>query len=234
MRIVAVADTHTFESDLVVPHGDVFIHAGDMCRGGTLEELEGVARWLRSLPHRTKIVVAGNHDGAFQTDHDAAVALLGPDILYLQDSGVVVDGVHFWGSPWQPAFHDWAFNLPRGAALAAKWASIPDDVDVLITHGPPAGNGDRASVAAPHAARVGCVDLARRVREVRPAAHFFGHVHRDGGLTADDGIAFINCTTWEADRPATVVDLVDGRVVPVFVPPPEWDAARGDDDDDRP
>ena len=62
MRIVAVADTHTFTEHLVVPDGDVLVHAGDMCRAGSLDELRGVVRWLRSLPHRHKIIVAGNHD----------------------------------------------------------------------------------------------------------------------------------------------------------------------------
>src|SRR5947209_8263912 len=117
MRIVAVADTHTFESDLgPIPDGDVFVHAGDLLRGGTLEELRPVADWIRRLPHRHKIVVAGNHDWCFVTERDAACAMLG-ETIYLQDSGMTIEGVHVWGSPWQPEYNDWAFNLPRGAAL---------------------------------------------------------------------------------------------------------------------
>ena len=146
MRIVAVADTHTFEDDLGdVPEGDVFVHAGDMLRAGTLEELEPVAARIRTLPHATKIIVAGNHDWCFVREPQRARALLG-DAHYLEDSGLEAGGVRFWGSPWQPAYNNWAFNLPRGEPLAAKWALIPEDTDVLITHGPPHGHGDKGTV----------------------------------------------------------------------------------------
>ncbi len=219
MRIVAVADTHTFEADLgVIPAGDVFVHAGDLLRGGSLAELAPVAAWIRSLPHRHKIVVAGNHDACFETRRAAAKACaLLEGVTYLQDSGVTLDGVRFWGSPWQPAYNDWAFNLPRGAPLAAKWAEIPDALDVLITHGPPQGHGDRGPVEG----REGCEDLRRRVREVEPLLHLFGHIHQDGGVTREGATTFANVTTWECERGATVldVDLATRAVVGVVVPP---------------
>ena len=127
MRIVAVADTHTFESDLgALPEGDVFVHAGDMLRGGTLEELHGVAQWIRSLPHRHKILVAGNHDWCFDRQPEETLAML-RDVRYLQDSGVTLEGVRFWGSPWQPAYNDWAFNLPRGEACLLYTSPSPRD-----------------------------------------------------------------------------------------------------------
>jgi len=214
VRIVSVADTHTFQADLTVPDGDVFIHAGDMCRGGTLAELTGVADWIRALPHRHKIIVAGNHDWCFTRERANALALLGPDVVYLQDRRHVIDDVVFWGSPWQPAFNDWAFNLPRGAALAEKWQLICDDVDVLITHGPPAGFGDRSWDT-----RAGCEDLLRAVRRVEPRLHVFGHIHQDGGVWHDGATTFANVTTWECEREPTVVDLNHRTVESVSVPP---------------
>lgn len=202
MRIVAVADTHTFQADLgAIPDGDVFVHAGDLLRSGSLEELEATVPWIHALPHRHKIVVAGNHDGCFATDPDAARALLG-DVVYLEDSGAVLDGVRFWGSPWQPAYNDWWFNLPRGAPLAEKWAKIPRGIDVLVTHGPPLGFGDQGPVEG----RAGCVDLLERVRQVRPPLHLFGHIHQDGGLFSDTETTFVNVTTWECERMPTVLD----------------------------
>lgn len=222
MRIVAVADTHTFERDLGdVPDGDVFIHAGDMIRAGTLDEFESVAAWLRELPHRHKVIISGNHDWCFARENAAALAMLGPTVTYLQDSGVTIDGVRFWGSPWQPAFNDWAFNLPRGAPLAEKWALIPADTDVLITHGPPHGIGDNSG----YAGRSGCDDLRAAVLKIKPALHMFGHIHQDGGLWERDGVHFANVTTWECERAPTVlqIDLNDGphdlAVTPVHVPP---------------
>jgi predicted phosphohydrolase len=217
MRIVAVADTHTFESDLgALPDGDVFIHAGDIVRGGTLEELEGPAAWIRSLPHPHKIVVAGNHDWCFVREQEAACALLGSGVTYLQDSSCVIEGLTFWGSPWQPEFGGWAFNLPRGAALAEKWDRIPEVCDVLITHGPPMGIGDRSG----NSVRAGCEDLLAAVQRVQPMLHLFGHIHQDGGFFPHGPITFANVTTWECERGATVIDIdVAARVLsPVEVP----------------
>jgi predicted phosphohydrolase len=216
MRIVAVADTHTFQNDLgAIPEGDVFVHAGDLLRGGTLEELEGVAAWLASLPHRQKVIVAGNHDSCFLNQRAAAVAMLG-DAVYLEDSGHAIDGLSFWGSPWQPAYNDWAYNLPRGKALAEKWAQIPARVDVLVTHCPPHGLGDRGPVPG----RLGCQDLRQRVREVSPTLHLFGHIHQDGGVFRDGATTFANVTTWECERKPTVLDIdpATKRVTVVTVP----------------
>jgi Icc-related predicted phosphoesterase len=208
MRIVAVADTHLFHHELVVPDGDVFVHAGDMCRGGELSELEETARWIRSLPHARKIVVAGNHDWAFVNDSARARAALGPEVTYLEDSEATVNGVRFWGSPWQPEFNDWAYNLPRGAPIASKWALIPKGIDVLITHGPPMGIGDRG----PLGERAGCADLLARVREIRPRLHLFGHIHQDGGVWHVDATCFANVTTWECERQPTVLTIEPGTV----------------------
>lgn len=214
MRIVAVADTHTFTADLQVPDGDVLIHAGDLCRSGSLDELRGVAAWLAAQPHRHKIVVAGNHDWCFLREAVAARALLG-GAHYLEDSEVTIEGMRFYGSPWQPAFNNWAFNLPRGEKLAAKWSRIPAGLDVLITHGPPAGIGDRSS----YEGRSGCDDLRARVDEVAPRVHMFGHIHEDGGAWQRGPTLFANVTTWECERAATVIDLEPTRVTTFFVPP---------------
>jgi predicted phosphohydrolase len=218
MRIVAAADTHTFHDDLhSIPDGDLFVHAGDLCRGGRLEELRAAAAWLRTLPHRHKIVVAGNHDWCFVNEPQAAREILGSEIVYLQDAEAVIDGVRVWGSPWQPRFNDWAFNLPRGAALASRWALIPEGIHVLVTHGPPYGIGDCSGDPV----RLGCRDLREAVRRVRPLLHLFGHIHQDGGVWQEEGVWFANVTTREGERGPTVIDLDVAlqQVAPVSVPP---------------
>lgn len=217
MRIVAVADTHTFHRELTVPDGDVFVHAGDLCRRGKdLRELEDAADWMHGLPHRTKVVVAGNHDWMFLDAPARARAVLADrGIRYLEDSGTEIDGVTFWGSPWQPEFNEWAFNLPRGRPLAEKWALIPDGVDVLVTHGPPLGIGDANAYPGRH----GCADLLARVRQVRPKLHLFGHIHQNGGLWRHAETTFANVTTWECERGPTVVRLETSGAVGEVVPP---------------
>jgi predicted phosphohydrolase len=222
VRIVAMADTHLFHRELSVPDGDVLIHAGDLCRGGHLRELAIALDWIGELPHRHKIVVAGNHDWAFVREQKAALRLLPPRVTYLEDDAATIDTVRFWGSPWQPEFCDWAFNLPRGKALRDVWARIPEDTDVLVTHGPPEGIGDRTSVSR----REGCADLLARVRGVRPAVHLFGHIHEDGGAWQIGDTLFANVTTWECDRAPTVIDLdpATRTATAVSVPPPKLPA----------
>jgi 3',5'-cyclic AMP phosphodiesterase CpdA len=217
MRIVAIADTHCAHERLALPPGDVLIHAGDLCGAGELDELEDAAAWLAAQPHPIKIVVAGNHDWAFARAPTRARAALGPDITYLEDAATTIGGLRAWGSPWQPAFCGWAFNLPRGPELAARWALIPDDTALLITHGPPFGLGDAVSARR----REGCADLRARVRVLAPRLHLFGHIHEDRGAWRRGPTVFANVTTAEATLPATVIELdlatdailVDGAAV---------------------
>lgn len=175
--VVAVADTHGRERALgPLPEGDLFIHAGDLLRSGSIDELEVTARWLNELPFRKKVVIAGNSDWCFLT---------------------------------------WAFNLPRGTSLAEKWDLVPVETDILITHGPPRGFGDRTPVG-----RIGCDDLLSMIRRVRPALHVFGHAHGGGGLWRDRGTCLVNVTTCAGVRGPTVldIDLVNLAVTAISVP----------------
>ena len=200
MRIVALADTHLQHHGLVIPDGDVLVHAGDMLQHGSLDELERAADFLRALPHPIKIIVAGNHEVCLQRQPAQARALL-EGFIYLEDDARTIEGVVFYGSPWQPKLRVWAFGAARGAELASKWAKIPDHVDVLVTHGPPRGFGDRI-VWAGKERRVGCADLLERVREVKPRLHLFGHIHQDRGRWTDGATTFANVTTDEGTSPA--------------------------------
>ena len=202
MRIVAMADTHGFHARLDVPEGDILIHAGDLTQRGTLTQVKEVADWLRSLPHRHKVIIAGNHDFAFQRSPAEARALFA-GLTYLEDQEITLDGVRIYGSPWQPWFHDWAFNLRRGPAIDQKWQLIPAGLDVLVTHGPPAGYGDRVFFGD----RVGCEDLTRHLARTKPRFHLFGHIHEDRGEWQLGPTRIVNVTTSECDLPCTVLDL---------------------------
>lgn len=193
MRLVIVSDTHGFHDRISVPAGDILVHAGDVTWRGEAEQLQKFAAWLHQQPHPHKIVVAGNHDRIFEDDPAWARKILG-DCIYLQDSGTTLHGLNFWGSPWQPEYKNWAFNLPCGSALRDKWDLIPSDTDILITHGPPGGILDLA-----HDEHLGCTDLLEAVRRIRPRAHIFGHVHEGYGHLADECTQFVNasiCKLW--------------------------------------
>ena len=206
MRLVVIGDTHGQHDALDVPDGDILIHTGDFCSVGALFEVRKFGRFLARLPHAHKIVIAGNHDFPFEETPDEARDLLG-DVHYLFDSGVELEGLRIWGSPWQPEFLDWAFNLPRGDALRQVWARIPESTDLLITHGPPHGILDATVRGEP----VGCEQLLERVLAVRPRLHLFGHIHEARGAARLDGIRFANVSNCDVAsqlaHPATVIDL---------------------------
>ncbi len=209
LRFVCLSDTHNAHDGLTVPDGDVLLHAGDFTGRGHWTEVESFGKFIAKLPHPEKVVVAGNHDFLFERDLDQARELLG-DATYLQDSGVTIGGLKLWGSPWQPEYHNWAFNLPRGAEIAKKWSLVPDDTDVLITHGPPEGIMDELYSFG----TIGCEELARARERIRPLMHVFGHVHEGYGAQFDDGILSVNaanCNLWYRPvNPPIVVDW-DGK-----------------------
>jgi Icc-related predicted phosphoesterase len=206
MRIVCISDTHSRHGELRLPEGDALIVAGDFTKRGTREQIESFDRWLGTLPHRHRIVIAGNHDFAFEDVAGARAWIT--NATYLQDEEVTVEGLRIYGSPWQPRFFDWAFNLDRGAPLRAMWAKIPTGVDVLVTHGPPRGILDRTS----RGEDVGCDDLRDAVLDrIRPRLHVFGHIHEAHGELVNDGVRFVNACTCDlayvASQPPIVVDL---------------------------
>lgn len=202
MKIVCISDTHAKHYLTQVPDGDVLVHAGDLTRHGALNDVEEFDRWLGTLPHRHKIVICGNHDFCFQEQPAAARARI-TNAIYLEDSGCEIDGLSFYGSPWQPWFGGWAFNLHRGEALAAVWSKIPEGVDVLITHGPPEGILDMTT----RGEATGCRDLLQRVHIIKPRLHVFGHIHEAAGRLDIDGTIFVNASTQMGRGEGVVVEL---------------------------
>lgn len=197
MRIVCISDTHNFHDQVKLPEGDVLVHSGDFTISGKMSELIPAANWLKKQLGRFREVVCtpGNHDFACQhfltMNHMRSLYEdVFAGIKYLQDESTIIDGVKFWGSPWQPWFMDWAFNLPRGSKLAEKWAAIPDDVNVLVTHTPPKTYRDWVGQD-----RVGCLDLANRIQKLPDLRlHVFGHIHGGYGMTKVDGKKFVNAS----------------------------------------
>jgi Icc-related predicted phosphoesterase len=182
---------------LVLPQGDILIHAGDFTGRGKPWEVEEFFDWLdrQSKEFKHIIFIAGNHDMSFEYKHPWVVDMLKSlpsNVHYLEDSEIVIDGIKFYGSPWQPEFFNWAFNLPRGKALAEKWNMIPHDTDVLITHGPPMNILD---YTARDMWNVGCLHLFDKVQQVKPKLHVFGHIHEGYGIKEQDGIIFVNASS---------------------------------------
>lgn len=202
VKIVAISDTHNLHWKMKIPEADILVHAGDISMEGKLADVRDFNEFLGQLPHRHKIVICGNHDFCFERDSRARELIT--NAVYLQDEAIEVEGVKFYGSPWQPWFFDWAFNLPRGKALADKWAMIPPDTDVLITHGPPLGVGDLTMQGD----RAGCADLLARVQEIKPRFHVFGHIHEGYGVTKDEHTTYVNACSCTIEYRATNAPIV--------------------------
>ncbi|MGD9899925.1 MAG: metallophosphatase domain-containing protein [Calditrichaceae bacterium] len=186
MRIVAFSDTHGYHDKIIVPDGDILIFAGDMCTKRSLQSVEQFNRFLAGLPHKYKIVIAGNHDFPFERQPHEARELI-TNAIYLQDESTEIEGIHFYGSPWQPWFFDWAFNLKRGPALKEKWDLIPSNTEILITHSPPSGVFDLVGYK-----HVGCEELTTALMRIKPKYHIFGHIHEGYGMKEMNGTTYIN------------------------------------------
>lgn len=206
-RIVCLSDTHNQQNAFVVPDGDLLVHAGDLTGRGTFAEICAVNEWLGRLPHRDKIIIAGNHDFLFEEENSLARSLI-TNAVYLQDSFVKAQGLKIWGSPWQPWFYDWAFNLPRGRALREKWSKIPESIDVLITHGPPMGVLDQTD----RGEHVGCEELRQTLAGMSapPRLHVFGHIHEAYGVCRSSRAISVNASICDlAYRPVNEPIIID-------------------------
>ncbi|VTS06404.1 metallophosphatase domain-containing protein [Tuwongella immobilis] len=187
-RVVLLSDTHGKHDQLIVPEGDVLLHAGDLSSYGRMGEIHAFDHWLASLPHPHKIIIAGNHDFSFERQSDVARRAI-RHATYLQDEAITIRGYKIWGSPWQPWFFDWAFNLERNSEdLRLAWAAIPDDTDILITHGPPHGILDKTF----RGELAGCERLRERVSQLQLTLHLFGHIHEAAGVQELNGTWFVN------------------------------------------
>ena len=216
MIITFISDTHTKHGQLItaddirnsqqlidLPGGDLLIHAGDfMSSGYSKHEAEDFLYWFNTIKgYDKKIFIAGNHDRIMQNDPGWATDILKEytTINYLQDEeyglyDITEDrSINIYGSPWQPEFYQWAFNLPRnGEELKSKWDAIPENTDILITHGPAFGFLD--DVEGRRGIHLGCELLIDRIKEIKPKIHVCGHIHSGYGHYFDGHTHFFNAS----------------------------------------
>jgi Icc-related predicted phosphoesterase len=172
-----------------VPDGDILIHAGDFTLFS--ESMEAVAdfnKWLGGLPHRHKIVVPGNHESFLEEDASRRSMLDNANVLI--NEGIEIEGLRLWGSPVTPMYGG-AFGLSSAKYRRRLYAQIPQDIDVLISHGPPFGILDADPASGLHQ---GCHELLDAVTRVRPKLHVFGHIHTASGVFRTEQTTFVNAS----------------------------------------
>lgn len=216
--IVIISDTHTnhkgIEKKLGLPPADFIIHCGDISGRGDEYSIRQFLDWFSDLhQYNHKIFIAGNHDRLFEDQPTLAKEIVAEhvdnDVYYLEDSGIELWGVKFWGSPVTRPFMDWAFNRTE-EKMKLHWEAIPEDTNVLITHGPPYMIMDYAESGS--AEHTGSESLYWTVFDrVRPQVHCFGHIHEQYGLKEIDGIKIVNASTLNAQyklvNPPVVVEI---------------------------
>lgn len=218
-----LSDTHNQHKKFECEGGDILIHAGDATLGGKEHEIIHFLDWYAKQDYSYLIFIPGNHDWAFERSPALmAEECQNRNIILLNDSGVDVEGIKIWGSPVQPWFHSWAFNRDRGSDIKHHWDMIPDDTELLITHGPPAGFLDWVGyVDGTPKERVGCQDLMNKILKTQVKLHVFGHIHEARGIEYVGPTTFVNASCLDrmyypaSKRPirATREVVQDGSIV---------------------
>lgn len=199
LRIVSLSDTHTRHS-FKIPEGDILIHSGDLTFRGSVEEIAKEIQWLKEVKvgHGFSHVISipGNHDWLAEKDPALMKLLFRESSMnYLHHESIELEGIKFFGSGYTPEFCGWALGYSRYSGESIKlWSKIPDDTQILITHGPPKGIGDLTlgfDDSPPQ--HVGCFDLLDRINNLKSLTHhIFGHIHSGYGITKIGNVTYAN------------------------------------------
>jgi Icc-related predicted phosphoesterase len=204
MKVVLLSDTHGYLPE--IPECDLMIHAGDICPVSN-HTRQYQAQWLRTdftdwlnkIPANHKVVIAGNHDFVLQESKKIGREL---PCHYLQDSSVEIEGFKIHGSPWSNHFGNWAF-MADDQLLEGVYSKIADDTDILISHSPPKGYGDRIQyydlLAGEQDEHVGSQALRDRCDDLNLKLCVFGHIHEGFGETKAGNTTFANVSYVRSD-----------------------------------
>jgi Icc-related predicted phosphoesterase len=214
LKVHHISDTHQHHDMLELPKGiDILIHSGDhgnykdLARNSN-EVLKSI-QWLARQDVKHKIAIAGNHDTSVEAGFMTKTEFESHGIIYLENEEVIIEGLKFYGSPATPKFGDWAF-MYDAQLIQAVWNMIPPDTDILITHGPPKEVLDKAYKGnSSDIDFCGCPHLLKRVQEIKPRWHLFGHIHNNRDLQ-NAGILFSEHTAFS--NGSVVTDRQFGKV----------------------
>lgn len=241
MKLVAISDTHTQHRRLTIPECDVLVVAGDFTYRGRWGEVIDFASWIKEQPAKHILVIAGNHELTFDTTrrgrdgYDPSIRdAIAKDpfgrITYLEDRGVTIDGINFYGTPWTPEFHGWAFNGLESSRLPMSnhpqlrdiYGRIDEDTHVLICHGPCYGCADQGGNGNDDE-RLGSMDLLKRTQQLKDLRLVIGgHIHEARGMVRHElgNKVYANVSTLDRDyqtiRPPVVFELgASGEVLKI-------------------
>lgn len=232
MHIVAISDIHGYLPP--IPACDLLLVAGDVSpvmgsHNPTTQQAwwnGAFGPWLSQVQAGRKILIAGNHDFVAESHEDWVRAWANiwthqgyGKITYLRDEAVTVNGYKIYGHPWVPLLKNWAFYA-SDTALKGKAEAIPEDVDILVTHGGPDGIGDKTQwgdSAGDPALRLAVTHKLKQLK-----LHVFGHIHEAYGQYAipfRDETNFCNVSWLDKDyctiHPIMEFETVGGHIIPI-------------------
>lgn len=186
MKLVCISDTHNQYQTLdgKIPDGDILIHAGDLVRHGSIAEIQAFVDWYSQLPHRYKLFIGGNHDGALE--HSRHLINIPNNLTYLENELIIIEGIRIWASPVSPPYRSFGF-MWDDTRREELYKTVPE-CDIIINHSPPYGTIDTVLDGK----SVGCKFLAAAIARVRPKLVICGHIHEAYGIVNKDGINYIN------------------------------------------
>lgn len=187
-KLVIISDTHEKEKKLILPEGDILIHAGDF-NIFNISHVYRLNKWFNSLDFKHIIFVGGNHDNTF-------ASLSNPQdyfdkAIYLENTSVEIEGIKIWGSPYSTFYKENGVFMGFLDDIKKIWSTIPEDTDIVITHCPPFGINDQKS---PSNLSQGCPALRDRLKEIKPKYHICGHMHEGYGIYCDENTTYINAS----------------------------------------
>lgn len=213
-KIVAISDVHGKWGKLTIPDCDILISAGDYSFKGEPHMVKDFHAWLNKQNANHIISVQGNHETWVEKNWNQAKAIAleaCPAVHFIDEGPIEIEGIKIWCSAITPWFYNWAWNRYRGEDIKRHWDMIPNDTNILVSHGPAYGildavvyaNGDKKE-------HVGCNDLAEAIKRIKPDLHICGHIHSAYGQVHIDGTSYYNASIcdemYQATQPITEID----------------------------
>lgn len=216
IKIVAISDVHAKWQKLVIPECDILISCGDYSFKGEKHLIRNFHEWLNKQDAGHIISLQGNHETWVEENFNEAKEIATkacPAVHFIDEGLIELEGIKIWCSAITPFFHNWAWNRYRGEEIKQHWDRIPNDTDILVTHGPPYGILDETYyVDGSLKEHCGCQDLLEATKRIKPALHFFGHIHFHGGNQKHiNGVSYYNASIcdemYQPTNPVTIVDF---------------------------
>ena len=190
MNTMFMSDTYGHHEAVLLPRGDMIIHAGDLTRNGTESEVRDFLQWFSHQNYKYRIFIAGMHDSLFEQEPGLARRLLPSNVIYLEESGVEVGGLKIWGSPFNTFNHGSAFSVSSSEEINGHWDKIPHDCDIVTSRTPAYGMLDEDESGE----HIGSKDLLRRLVKVEPGYFVCGNVQGTHRHEYRYNINFINAS----------------------------------------